>query len=193
MQPFEDTGSLNLWANEGHSGDSSGVPSWERDSRVLELSLHDHLEGAATQLLGSRVGLVLAALARKKKGSRQPQAAGKGAGTAQYPGELARANDTLHAAADHWKGWVRRLPVEFADAFVERPASELVGEFLELGYRDVIFGERWTGWKPGADWDFSRVAPLNPRELRERCRAAPAAMQASFASICDRGGVGAPA
>ena len=69
----------------------------------------------------------------------------------------------------------------------ERPATELVAEYLALTHRDVVFAERWAGWKPGDEWDLARVAPLMPRALSRRCRQTPSGMQASFASICDRG------
>jgi hypothetical protein len=180
-QPFEDTGALNLWSNEQLPGSRAPAPTWERDSRLLELSLHDQLESAATHLLGNRAGLVLAALVRGRKGKQRQSERG----AKQPTDELSRTNGTLHTTADRWKQWVRSLATEHDRAFVERPASELVREFLELGYQDVVFGERWDGWKPGAQWDLSEVAQFDSDQLRARCRATPASMQATFASICD--------
>ena len=193
-QPFEDTGALNLWSDEGDPLTGGAVPGWERDGRLLEHSLHDHLESSASRLLGNRVGLVLSALARGQKGARMSAAAaaaaaGVGAGGARPMDELARANETLHSAAADWKGWARnvasgREPVRVED-LVRRPTTELVRDFLELGFQDVVVGERWSRWKPGVEWNLSSVAPLHPHGLRHRCRPTPTAMQATFASICD--------
>lgn len=188
-QPFEDTGTLNLWANEQSLTSGPAAPMGERDARLIEMSLHDQLEGAAKQLLAGRVGLVLAALARRKSpGSRRRQlryAPGVG-GAARPADELVRANDTLHAAARRWVELLARTG-RASEAHAELPSdsAQLVRRFLTLGHGEVVFSERWPGWKPGAEWDLSEVAPLGPRSLRDRCRATPAKMQATFASICD--------
>lgn len=181
-QPFEDTGTLNLWSSElEHT--PTVRPSWERDVRLLELSMHDQLEQAASRLVGNRAGLVLGALAMGKRGkAKTAGTAGASGGGGGASAELVRTNETLHAAAEAWQRWARTLHVEHAHT--QRPPAELVRDFLDLGYKDVVFRERWAGWKPGADWSLSQLAPLEPR-LQQRCRDTPAGMQASFASICD--------
>jgi len=175
-QPWEGTGSLNLWSNlESPTG---GPP----DNHRLELSLHDQLESAATQLLGNRAGLVLAALSRGERG-RQLLYAGRRPGH-----EFERANASLYNIAESWRSWVRGgLGAERAKGLIGTSAAQLVNDFLELTHRDVIFEEQWAGWKPGTEWDLSAVAPLSPPELGARCRATPAKMHATFASICDGG------
>ena len=182
-QPFEDTGALNLWSDEGDPVTGGAVPGWERDGRLLEHSLHDHLESSASRHLGNRVGIVLSALARGQKSARKSSSA------ARSTDELARANETLHRAADEWKGWARNVASDREPARVEdlvrRPTTELVRDFLELGFQDVVVGERWARWKPGVEWNLSSVAPLHPHGLQHRCRPTPAAMRATFASICD--------
>ncbi|KAL1500455.1 hypothetical protein AB1Y20_013112 [Prymnesium parvum] len=194
-QPFEHTGSLNLWmrphADVGSASESQNKsPVW-RDARLLPLTLHDHLEGTASQNFGARHGIILATLARRLRSPSR--------GSGEDNSEVERANSTLLAAAEQWKRWAddiissapplkqrrgtRGGVVGYA-GFVARPAAALVREFLALQFAHAAQAARGN-WKPGDGWDLSQAAPLYPKQLRERCRDTPESMTATFASICD--------
>ena len=191
-QPFEDTGSLNLWSKELPSQPGSRVPTAdERLRSIRPLSLHDHLERAAVSALGNGAGVGLSKLAaRAFAHERAGGAVGVAATTAGEAAggpaalisedALEHTNQTLHAAADRWRDWAASLPGGTPDA--AKPAAVLVHEFLELGHHRIMEADHWPAWQPGEPWDLSLLAPLEPKELRERCGPAPAS--ATFTSVC---------
>ena len=168
-QPFEDSASLNVWSKDREGAPDPSV----RDLRVREHSLSDQLESAVVQVFGNEAGEVLSELATSSSSSS----------SSSSDERLARANSTLHSAADAWRRWAGGMPGGHAKA--AQPSSELVVEYLELTHRHVIpdARARWPEWRPGVPWDLSGTAPL-PRSLRERCEATRADAAGVFMSHC---------
>ena len=182
-QPFEDTGSLNLWSKELPSQPGSRVPTAdERLRSIRPLSLHDHLERAAVSALGNGAGVGLSKLAaRAFAHERAGGAVGVAATTAGEAAggpaalisedALEHTNQTLHAAADRWRDWAASLPGGTPDA--AKPAAVLVREFLELGHHRIMEADHWPAWQPGEPWDLRCSRRLN----RRNCASAAARRQ----------------
>jgi len=175
-QPFEDTGSLNVWSRE-----TEGIAHpIERDARLRGISLHDHLEAAVSQLVGNRIGVVLEELANQAASADQVASeVEKCSETQAREEDLLRANVTLHSAAVEWLDWARVQPG--AGVEVLRSAAELVSDFLRQSHHEVVAESGWPGWQPGARWNLSQVIKLEP-ELQARCK--PALADATFTSTC---------
>ena len=165
-QPFEDTAALNLW-----SRDRVGAPDPNmRDMRVREHSLSDQLERSMVQLFGNKAGVVLEALASQHRDASTATTLESKETLLVDGQQLARANETIHAAAEAWREQVQHMPGGHPKS--AQPASELVAGYLEQSHLDLIRESCWPDWQPGVGWDLSQVAAL-PRELRERCEPAP--------------------
>ena len=176
-QPFEGPGALNMWTRELTPRTGSSVPHVvERDSRMREHSMFDFMERAVTELFGNKFGVVLDGLALRFAAD---------GGEQLLPQEEVllhnKANDTLHNVASQWRQWVSKLPGSHAKA--SHSDTELVGEFLEASYRDLLGETQWPKWSPGIAWDLSHQALLEP-ELAARCK--PAAASATYTSVCTR-------
>lgn len=182
-QPFEDAGNVNLW-----SKDREGTPDRPVcDVRVREHSLSDHLEREVQRDFGARSGVVLEALAwhgveeAAERRDERPVTLGAVASAL----ERARANSSLHDAAETWRRWAERLPggAVPGDAVsgVSATAAEVVADYLRLTHRSAVREQRWPDWEPGVEWDLSRVSAL-PAALRARCAPAPASTP--FTSLC---------
>ena len=178
-QPFEDSAALNLWARER---DGAPTDRAQVDRRVRELSLSDHLEGAARQVAGANVGVALAALDRRRRAAAAGDARGLREGEGEGEGAVDHLNASLHAAADAWRDWAQAAAGGHPMAAMT--ATELVARFFAQGrYAEVIEQGMPASWRPGDGWDLSGIATL-PRALRARCTRVDASKVSIFASVC---------
>lgn len=156
---------MNLW-----SRDRDDAPDpYLRDVTIRQHALADRLEESVAQRNRTRAGILFDALAND--------------GLSPFREHLDDAlrfegKNGMTRAADAFRSEMSNMPG--GDIEQGRPTAELVEEHLDRTHRNVM-RDIGTGWMPGDGWDLSQIATL-PRELRDRCKAAPES--SPFMSIC---------
>ena len=167
-QPFEDTAALNLW-----STDKDQAPDPQlRLSPVREHKLADQLEEAVTRLSlsGNEASLMFDALINGESSQYH---------TAIDQESQKQAKNAMIEAVYEWQNSASELPGGHSKT--TKSPAELVEEHLDRTHKNVLQGIDLEGWRPGDAWDLSQASIL-PRELRDRCEAAPES--SPFMSIC---------
>ena len=168
-QPFEDTAALNLWSKERDEAPDAHV----RDARIREHVLAYQLEESIARDSRKDSGIVLDALAN---GKRSPYYDALG------EQRLRQEREAMVGAVHWWRHEMSHLPGgDPAKRDNDRPADELVDNYLNRTHCHIMREASQEGWHVGDRWDLSQTATL-PRGLRDRCKAATES--SPFMSIC---------